>query len=172
MLISGIRVVTIVMLGLATLWNPGHAAGQPLATNPDWTLYTDELGTRVEYPRNIFSVEAGSHDVGRGRDFTTSDGRGQLAIYVQPNPKRHTPASYLREHFRGSRSALNYDRVAPRFFALSTNRGTTILYRRCNFSENRGGTIHCVDISYPLGEKRAWDDTVTRISRSLRPLDR
>jgi hypothetical protein len=52
------------------------------------------------------------------------------------------------------------------------NRGSTILYRRCNFSANRGGTIHCIDLSYPRSQKRAWDGTVTRISRSLRPLER
>jgi hypothetical protein len=29
--------------------------------------------------------------------------------------------------------------------------------------------IHCVDLRYPRGEKRAWDRIVTRISLSLRP---
>jgi hypothetical protein len=65
---------------------------------------------------------------------------------------------------------LNYDRVAQKFFAVSTNRARTVLYRRCNFSGNRGGTMHCIDLAYPLSEKRAWDAPVTRISRSLRPL--
>jgi hypothetical protein len=65
---------------------------------------------------------------------------------------------------------LNYDRVARNFFAVSTNRNGTVLYRRCNFSRNQGGTMHCIDLAYPLREKRAWDAPVTRISRSLRPL--
>jgi hypothetical protein len=76
----------------------------------------------------------------------------------------------LRTYMKGSRSALNYDRVAPHFFAVSMNRNGTVLYRRCNFSGNRGRTMHCIDLAYPVREKRAWDSTVTRISRSLRPL--
>jgi hypothetical protein len=30
--------------------------------------------------------------------------------------------------------------------------------------------IHCIDLRYPVGQKRAWDGVVTRISLSLRPL--
>jgi hypothetical protein len=33
------------------------------------------------------------------------------------------------------------------------------------------GAIHCLDLVYPQAEKRAWDGVVTRISRSLRPLE-
>jgi hypothetical protein len=45
-----------------------------------------------------------------------------------------------------------------------------IYYRRCNFSQRRGPSIHCFDLVYPEGKKRAWDEIVTRISLSLRPL--
>jgi hypothetical protein len=41
-----------------------------------------------------------------------------------------------------------------------------IYYSRCNFSRS-SNTIHCFDLKYPAHEKRAWDDVVTRISRSL-----
>jgi hypothetical protein len=161
--------LVVLVLGLVVGWHPEHAEGQSLAANIRWTAYTDELGTRVEYPDSVFSEAGGAPAVGKGRDFATADGRAHLSIYVQDNPKRQTPAAYLREHFRGSRSSLNYDRVAPHFFAVSTNREATILYRRCNFA---GSSIHCIDLSYPRREKRAWDGIVTRISRSLRPLAR
>jgi hypothetical protein len=45
----------------------------------------------------------------------------------------------------------------------------TIYYSRCNFSRS---AIHCFDLVYPAREKRAWDSIVTRISLSLRPLQR
>ena len=34
-----------------------------------------------------------------------------------------------------------------------------------------GGAIHCFDMVYPQPAKRAYDYVVTRISRSLRPLE-
>ena len=57
------------------------------------------------------------------------------------------------------------------FFAISSVRQGLIFYSRCNFSADAGGAIHCFDLVYPQQEKRAWDALVTRISRSLRPLD-
>jgi hypothetical protein len=45
-------------------------------------------------------------------------------------------------------------------------------HSRCNFSEFHGQNIHCFDLVYPQREKRAWDGIVTRISLSLRPLQR
>lgn len=164
-------IASLIMLELIIVWYPKHAQGQSEPANVRWTAYTDELGTRVEYPDSVFSVAAGSPNIGKGRDFATPDGRAHLSIYVQDNPKRHTPASYLREHFRGSRASLNYDRVAPHFFAVSTNLDAAILYRRCNFSDAQR-SVHCIDLSYPRTEKRAWDGIVTRISRSLQPLSR
>jgi hypothetical protein len=34
-----------------------------------------------------------------------------------------------------------------------------------------GGAIHCFDLVYPSAEERAWNAIVTRISRSLQPLE-
>jgi hypothetical protein len=52
-----------------------------------------------------------------------------------------------------------------------TSAGVEVFYSRCNFSTDAGGAIHCLDLVYPQVEKRAWDGVVTRISRSLRPLE-
>ena len=65
---------------------------------------------------------------------------------------------------------MDYQRVTPSFFAISGTYQGAIYYSRCNFSSNAGGAVHCFDLKYPKREKRAWDDIVTRISRSLRPL--
>ena len=52
-------------------------------------------------------------------------------------------------------------------FHVADFTGSRAEHRRCNFDARM---IHCIDLTYPLEEKRAWDETVTRISRSLRPL--
>ncbi len=72
---------------------------------------------------------------------------------------------------RVGRSALDYERVTRSFFAISSTRQGLIFYSRCNFSTDAGGAIHCLDLVYPQAEKLAWDGVVTRISRSLRPLE-
>jgi hypothetical protein len=144
---------------------------QQAPAQSEWTTYADAAGTRVEYPADVFSQESGRPEIGTGKRFTTADGRAQLSIYTLANSRGQSPASYLKTNMKGPRSKLNYDRVARNFFAVSTNRNGTVLYRRCNFSGNRGGTMHCIDLAYPLSEKRAWDGPVTRISRSLRPLN-
>ena len=135
-----------------------------------WKIYSGPSGTRVDIPSRTFAVPAGAPDKGEGERFTTADSRAQLSIYVLRNDAGDTPASYLRKHMTDRTSDLDYHRVARRFFAVSRYDGDNILYRRCNFSRDRRGTIHCIDLTYPAREKRAWDKPVTRISRSLRPL--
>ena len=130
-----------------------------------WTTFQDERGTAVRYPRGIFAVE--SRDDSSGRVFTTVDGRARLQIQALRNERNESPARYLKRVFTRNRERLSYDRVADNFFAVSVAHEGRILYRRCNFPDT--GRIHCIELQYPRGEKRAWDDVVTRISLSLRP---
>jgi hypothetical protein len=101
--------------------------------------------------------------------FNSADGRSTLTIYALENADGDTPASYLRKNLRLPRSALDYERVTRSFFAISTEGQGTVLYSRCNFASR--GTVHCIDLVYPQEVARAWDGIVTRISRSLRPLE-
>jgi hypothetical protein len=75
----------------------------------------------------------------------------------------------LNSYLRSPRSQLDYERGTPSFFAISAVKNNTIYYSRCNFSHS---AIHCFDLVYPEREKRAWDAIVTRISLSLRPLQK
>jgi len=77
----------------------------------------------------------------------------------------------LRNNLRIARAALEYERVTRSFFAISSIREGVVYYSRCNFSWHAGGAVHCFDLTYPQQEERAWDAIVTRISRSLRPLE-
>jgi len=143
-------------------------AASPLSAQKRWTEYTDVWGTRVSYPQDVFSINKGVE--GGGQVFVTRDGRARLHMYAMENPKALPPRQFMRSYFPGPRSTLTYDRVTRNFFAVSARRHGMIVYLRCNFSSVGGAALHCVDIRYPANEKRAWDEIVTRISRSLRPL--
>ena len=66
---------------------------------------------------------------------------------------------------------MTYERITRDFFAVSGVRENMIFYSRCNVSAT-GGTLHCFDLQFPATERPAWDAIVTRMSRSLRPLNR
>jgi hypothetical protein len=136
----------------------------------DWqTFKVPEYGTRLEYPSKIF-VPVGQAEKGVGQRFERSDGRAVLSVYARENEDNDTPASYLRKNLR--QRGLDYERVTRYFFAISMEHDGTIYYSRCNFLRLAPGSIHCFDLVYPQDEKRAWDAVVTRISLSLRPLER
>jgi hypothetical protein len=156
----------LIMLGILA-----HSAAQAQDQGrggPGWQTFSlPESGLRVQYPSGIFSVSEGKAERGIGQRLRTADGRSLLAIYSRRNEGADSPRSYLRKNLKTSRSALTYERVTPSFFAIATRQDGSIFYSRCNFST----AIHCIDLVYPETEKRAWDGIVTRISRSLRPLE-
>ena len=162
----GQRSLAVVVLATASALGTTPCAAQA----DGWAAYRDERGTRIAYPRHIFSVPKGRGEGGVGNVFATRDGRARIHMYSIPNANALSPAAFIRSHFPGNRATLTYDRVARNFFAVATRRAGMIVYLRCNFSGNAGGTLHCVDIRYPAAEKRAWDTIVTRISHSVRPL--
>jgi len=138
----------------------------------DWqTFLVPEFGTTVDYPAGIFSLPDGKADIGAGQRFNSADGRSVLIIYSRENEDGDTPVSYLEKNLRMARSALDSERVTQSFFAISSTAQGLILYSRCNFSSDAGGAIHCFDLVYPSAEGRAWNAIVSRISRSLRPLE-
>ena len=161
-------VATLILSSLA----PAQAQREGLDSSEWKTFVEPSFGTEVEYPAEVFVISEGPPERGIGEHLRTVDGRAQLLIYSLPNEARATPARYLRDNLKAPRAALDYQRVTSSFFAISGASGGTIYYSRCNFSSNAGGAVHCFDLKYPEREKRAWDDVVTRISRSLRPLVR
>ena len=150
--------VTIVALALALAAATSTVSAQPAR----WTRYTiPQTGTSVDFPSSIFTEEAGRPD-GYGQRFRTADGRADLTIQAAPNLANDSPATFLAKKHPPSR--IQYKRVTPRFFAVSSYKGDKVWYDRCNFSN---GSVHCVLINYPAREERAWDGIVTRISLSL-----
>ena len=137
-----------------------------------WSAFVElKYGTRLDVPSAVFATPDGPAGRGVGRQFKTPDGRASLAVYSQSNNARDTPASYLRKNLQSRRADLDYERVTPEFFAISAVMGDSIYYSRCNFSHDAGRAIHCFDLKYPVQERQSWDGIVTRMSRSLRPLN-
>jgi hypothetical protein len=150
----------------------GAAARAPSSDAFDWQVFTiDGFGMQLDYPAGIFAVSEGKSEIGVGERLRSADGRAVLTIYSRENDGAETPSSYLKNNLRLARAALDYERVTPTFFAISSVRQGMIFYSRCNFSSEMGGAVHCFDLVYPQREQRAWDPIVTRISRSLRPLE-
>ena len=143
----------------------GAIAASPLfvSAQPErWTPYSiPETGTSVDMPSSIFTGRAGRPD-GHGQRFETADGRAHLTIQSVPNSDNDSPARFLAK--RRPPRHIQYQRITPRFFAVSSDKGNRVWYDRCNVSQR---FVHCVLINYPVSEKRDWDDIVTRISLSL-----
>ena len=164
--------LTRYLLSILTLMPVSAAQAGPLgeAGSLNWQVFKiPEFGTRVDYPARIFAA-VGEAEKGVGQRFESDDGRATLSIYARENEEGDTPASYLRKNLR--QSGLDYERITRSFFAISMEREGTIYYSRCNFSRSARSAIHCFDLIYPQDEKREWDPVVTRISLSLRPLER
>jgi len=128
-----------------------------------WTTYTiPESGTSVDFPSSIFTEPAGDPPDGYGQRLRSADGRADLTIQAAANLAKESPAAFLAR--RHPPPYLQYKRITPRFFAVSSYKGDRVWYDRCNFAN---GFIHCVLINYPASEEHAWDGIVTRISLSL-----
>jgi hypothetical protein len=71
---------------------------------PQWRVFSDESGTRVDYPAGIFSVDAGPSPRGKGRELRSADERARLMVYVEDNEEGYTPASFIRTQLNAPRS--------------------------------------------------------------------
>ena len=137
--------------------------GVGFAGSTEWRKYVvPSTGAYVDIPVSIFTEDAGQPEGGVGRRFLTSDHRADMTVQSIPNPENDTPAVFL--HKRRPPADIQYRRVTPRFFAVSSVRNGRTWYNRCNSSN---GYMNCVLINYPAAEERQWDAVVTRISLSL-----
>ena len=141
---------------------------QPAESATGWNRFVEpQLGTSIDYPIGIFSVDEGAAPRGIGRHFRSNDGHA----FTRKSTRIENPARYVERNFKIPRQTIDYKSVTPTFFAISAVHAGEIYYSRCNFSRRPGGAIHCFDLRYPARDKRAWDPIVTRMSLSLRPLD-
>ena len=133
------------------------------ADTAEWRRYViPGTAANVDIPVSIFTEDAGPPESGTGRRFVTRDRRADLTLQSVPNPQNVSPAEFLQK--RRPPPGIQYKRVTPRFFAVSSIRNGRTWYNRCN---SGNGYMNCVLINYPAAEERKWDRIVTRISLSL-----
>jgi hypothetical protein len=153
------RLQSRLLIAFALIFSSGAVALPAV----EWERFVvPETGTSVDIPRTIFTTDAGRPQTGYGQRFLSSDGRANLTVQSVPNDTGDSPAVFLAK--RKPPPGIEYQRVTPRFFAVSSVRNDKIWYDRCNFA---GRFINCVLINYPAAEKRQWDGVVTRISHTL-----
>jgi hypothetical protein len=129
-----------------------------------WSTLANRFGATVDFPGALFTKQVSADE--KLIAFRTADGRSRFEFFSIPNSRGKSPSQFARRAANG-RENLDYKRITTSFIAASTIQSGRVLYRRCNFSRRM---IHCIDLRYPAPEERAWDNTVTRISLSLRPL--
>ncbi|WFU20437.1 hypothetical protein QA643_10440 [Bradyrhizobium sp. CB3481] len=136
---------------------------QSRAAGLEWRRYSiPTTGLSVDVPTSIFEQDGGAIDGNLGRQLFTKDRRANLTIRSFPNPSNDSPAVFLQR--MNPPAGIQYRRVTPEFFAVSSIRDDRTWYNRCN-QANR--FMNCVLINYPASEERQWDAVVTRISLSL-----
>lgn len=157
-----------VLLGTTTSDAAAQAGEQHSLAAPRWGVFS-EAGIAVDYPVDIFTVEAGPAPRGTGRRLQTEDGRAEFMLYASPNEDHDSPRRYVRKYLAVPKANLDYTRITDRFFVVSGIESGRVFYSRCNYPHRASGPMHCIYLLYPQAETRAWDAIVTRISRSLRP---
>src|SRR6185436_9242399 len=80
------------------------------AAQAEWTTFSDSRGTAVQYPREAFSVAAGSGEP-PGPVLQSSDGRARLHVFTLENERRASPAEFIRRAVTDRRERLSYQRV-------------------------------------------------------------
>jgi hypothetical protein len=153
----------LVLADMPAQHDGASAAEQP----PGWRRY-HELGMALDFPAHIFSLK--SAEQGReGVLFSTRDDRARIRVFGFRNQANDTPRRYLSRIANPEQARFTYVRTSPRFFVASGTRDGMIFYRRCNFFGDK--RVSCFQLDYPEGEKREWDNIVTRISLSLAAAD-
>jgi hypothetical protein len=102
--------------------------------------------------------------------FSTPDDRARIRVFGFRNEPNDTPRRYLSRIANPEQARFTYVRTTRRFFVASGTRDGKIFYRRCNFFGDK--RVGCFQLDYPEGEKREWDNIVTRISQSLAAAER
>jgi hypothetical protein len=135
-----------------------------------WTIYKDAgFSCVLDYPAGLFSPKA--VPPGKPRLFSSQDGDVYFRIQGMENPDRWSPQT-IREKYVSANipGDLTYDRTRSDFVVLSGHRGANIFYTKVAVSSD--GLSACVlEITYPRGQKEAFDRIVTRMSRSLRSMN-
>ncbi len=151
---------------LTLLWALGTTI-PAFPASQGWTVYRHSAhDCRVEYASSLFTKDAWDAAKELQR-FSGPDAQTYFRVSGTANDERLTPgdlkARYLDSDAPGQ---IVYERTKPEFLVLSGYRGNSIFYVKAALSaDNR--TICVLEMSYPRKAKKAFDEVVTRMSRSF-----
>ena len=88
----------------------------------EWSTFADSRGSSVQYPREVFSVPAGSGEP-PGPVLQSADGRARLHVFTRPNERRASPSEFIHRAVTDQGERLSYKRVTDRFLVFSAAQG-------------------------------------------------
>src|SRR3954452_14469408 len=77
------------------------------SAHADWGTFADSRGTRVQYPREMFPVPAGS-GMPPGPVLQSPDARARLHVFTLPHERRASPAEFIRQTVKDRSEHLSY----------------------------------------------------------------
>jgi hypothetical protein len=144
------------------------AAFAPASSRSEsWAVYHDSIhDCRLEYSSALFTRDP-FDSTKESQRFSGPNTQTFFRISGMDNKEHLTPndlkTKYLEADAPGD---IVYERTKPEFLVLSGYRGDSIFYIKAAVSpDNR--TICVLEIFYPRNAKRAFDNVVTRMSRSF-----
>jgi hypothetical protein len=158
------RAVRRILAGLgvvALAYSPSSARSE------SWAVYHDSIyDCRLEYPSFLFTQEP-LDLTQEAQRFSGPNTQTYFRVMGVNNKDGLTPegvkAKYRRSDVPGE---IVYERTTSDFLVLSGYRGDSIFYTKVSLSADERN-ICILEITYPRGEKRTFDDVVTRMSRSF-----
>ncbi|NJL08205.1 MAG: hypothetical protein HC900_08010 [Methylacidiphilales bacterium] len=157
---------TLALCGALALLLGGPAAAQQPAEQ--WITYKNpRFGTTADVPRHLLPRQLPDPVNGDGRRWSSTDGRATLAVFGSFNALELTPERYVEDIHADLLAHADYRRTTATWFVISGTKDDVVFYNRCNFTPDLH-VQHCIALSYPASDARAWDAAVTRISKSLR----
>lgn len=112
------------------------------------SLHEPNSGVLVNFPRDLFPIDAGRSLFGAGHVFSSPDRHAFMAVFSVPIPAdgRNPVEDLVRNGELKNGAVVTYRRVTRRFFVASGFDGDSILYDRCNFT---GSSEKCITLSIP-----------------------
>lgn len=133
----------------------------------EWIKFTDDTyGCRVDFPSDVFQKDVVTP--GRPLKFSGPNDETYFQIMGSTNSEGLAPQGIRKRYFGGDAvpGEVTYESAKGGFLVLSGYRGDNIFYTRLQLSPDR--TRLCImEIIYPREDKVAFDQIVTRMSRSF-----
>jgi hypothetical protein len=152
-------VAFFLLLGLV-----GRASADRFEPRSDgWVSYTDDRGTRLAFPADVFSPEV-SEKTAAGRTFVAEDAK--LEVLAWPNVNGWSAKSLQQDLLRKPEyEDVTYSPSGSGWLVMSGYRGDRIFYEKYLF---RGGMLHAFSIEFPAAAKPFYAPIIEHLEDNFR----